>query len=108
MRKLFLVLIVTLSITACRKKVMSEGTVYSAHHYPVANVTVTIAEHTTGKDAPLSYVSTGTNDEGKFRFNYKTAKNRYFSIDVNCDSGFCHKANLSRDQLRNIDLQLYR
>lgn len=106
MRALFLVLVIALNTTACRKKVISEGTVYSPHNYPVANVTVAIAEYTTGKDAPLLYESTKTDEEGKFRFNYTAAKNRYFSIDVSCDSGFCHKANLSRDQLRTIDLQL--
>jgi hypothetical protein len=107
MKKTFYLLSSCLCLSACQKKVRSEGVVYSKHNYPVANVTVVLSEYTTGKDASLTYKSTQTDNDGKFMFNYFTAKNRYFSLDILCDSGWTHKQPLDRVQLKHIDLHLH-
>ncbi|MCD6016891.1 MAG: hypothetical protein K0S53_12 [Bacteroidetes bacterium] len=102
----FLFLCILLS--ACQKNVSSTGTVYSKHNYPVPNVTVVLSEYTSGKDASLAYKTTQTDNNGRFMFNYSTAKNRYFSLDVLCDSGWSHKQPLDREQLKHIDLHLHK
>ncbi len=108
MKKIICLSIICLFLLGCQKKVISEGTVYSKYKHPVANITVVIAEYTTGKDAALTRKSTTTDNNGKFMFNYLTAKNRYFSLDVLCDSGWSHKQPLSREQLKHIDLHLFK
>ncbi|MES2565805.1 MAG: carboxypeptidase-like regulatory domain-containing protein [Bacteroidota bacterium] len=107
MRKLVYLLFIAVHFSACQKKVQSEGTVYSKHNYPVANVTVVLAEYTSGKDASLTSRSTQTDNNGRFTFNYLTAKNRSFSLDVLCDSGWARKESLNRDELKHIDLRVH-
>lgn len=105
--KLYLFIVAVLLLYSCQKKVESAGIVYSKHHFPVPNVTVFLSEYTSGKDAPLDSYSTTTDNSGRFTFNLRTAKNRYFSLGVECDSGWTHKDHLSRADLKKIDLQLY-
>ena len=54
MKKVICISVICLCFFACQKNVISEGTVYSKYNYPVANVTVVLAEYTSGKDASLS------------------------------------------------------
>lgn len=108
MKEIVYIIISMSCLLSCQKKVTSEGVVYSKYNYPVPNVTVVLSEYTTGKDASLSGKSVTTDNNGKFIFNYLTAKNRYFSLDVLCDSGWSHKQPLSREQLKYIDLHLFK
>ncbi len=107
MKKIICIAIICLFLFACQKKVISEGTVYSKYKIPLPNVTVVLSEYTTGKDAPLKHSSTQTDADGKFRFNFFTAKNRYFSLDVSSNSGWTHQQPLDREQLKHIDLYLH-
>lgn len=105
--RFYLYSILVIVFFSCQKKVNSTGIVYSKHHFSVSNVAVVLSEYTSGKDAPLDSYSTTTDNSGRFKFDLKIAKNRYFSLGVECDSGWIHKEHLSRDDLKNIDLQLY-
>lgn len=107
MKKIICALIGFLCLSACQKKVISEGTIYSKNKTALPNVTVVLSEYTTGQDSPLKHSSTQTDADGKFRFNFSTAKNRYFSLDVSCVFGFNHQQPLDREQLKHIDLYLH-
>ena len=107
MRKLICISVGCFYLLACQKKVVSEGTVYSKYKIPLPDVTVVLSEYTTGKDAPLKSRSTQTDADGKFMFNFSTAKNRYFSLDVSSNFGFNHQQPLDREQLKHIDLHLH-
>ena len=96
-----------LCLSACQKKVVSEGTVYSKYKIPLPDIAVVLSEYTTGKDAPLKSTSTQTDADGKFMFYFSTAKNRYFSLDVSSSSGWTHQQPLDREQLKHIKLYLH-
>lgn len=106
MKKIIIVLIGSIWLLACQKKVISEGIVYTKQNIPVANATVTIAEYANGSDFSHKSEGTTTDNNGKFMFNYLTAKNRSFSIDVSSAKGSMHIKNLSREQLKHIDIHL--
>lgn len=107
MRKIIYLTVTCFCLIACQKKVISEGTVYSKNKTPLADVVVVLAEYTSGKDTPLKSTSTKTDANGNFVFNFSTAKNRYFSLDVTTNNGWTHQQPLDREQLKHIDLYLH-
>lgn len=98
-------------LSACGKKVVCEGTVFSkkgAGNIPVANVVVAIHQFTSGSDEALKGSFSATTDEnGHFRiFERAVSKNRSFSLSCDCNEGSFYKKNLSREDLKQYNIHL--
>ena len=109
--------VITLSIafafifSACIKKVVCEGTVFSKKgtgNIPVPNVVVSIRQFTSGSDEPLKGSFNVTTDEnGHFLiFERAVSKNRSFSISCDCNEGWYYKKDLSREDLKQYNIHL--
>lgn len=108
MKRIIIILLVITSLTACVKKVNSEGIVYSKSGDCLPNVTVTLFVYTTGMDEPLPNPYHATTDKnGHFMFSEIVAKNRSFGLDVANGKEWFHKELLSRDQLKHYDIHLH-
>lgn len=113
MDKIVIYVFLLLFLVSCGRRVRSEGTVYSPHGYPVPNIKVTMCEFgPVNNSTPYESYTATTDNNGHFYFSFSTAKNRAFGFDILCDSGYNYKGmgkpRLSREQIKQIDLQLYK
>ena len=113
MKKHTIFLLITLAFlfSACVKKVVCEGTVFSKKgvgNIPVPNVVDVIKMFTSGSDEALpgSFVAT-TDENGHFKILERAvSKNRSFSINCDCNEGLYYAKNLSREDLAQYNIHL--
>ena len=113
MKKIIILYLLLPLINSCGRGVKSEGIVYSPHGYPMPNIKVRMSEFgPLYNSTPYTGYNTTTDNNGHFSFDFATAKNRAFGFDILCDSGYCYKgmsgSRLSREEIKHINLQLYK
>ena len=88
----FFVIFFSLLVLSCRKKTEYSGTVFSRHHMPLPNATMTFAFGHGGKDVLDEYYHISTGANGSFIFNINLRHNAFLgAISVKSDSGNYYK-----------------
>ena len=101
---IYILLLTTFIVTACRKKTEVTGVVYSKNNIPVPNVQVE-CRYYKESSYPEGVVSTvTTNSNGEFQIQFKAQKLKH-EIKCFCDSGYA-TSYIDIGKTNTIDLHL--
>ena len=101
---IYILLLTTFIVAACRKKTEVTGVVYSKKNIPVPNVQVD-CRYYKESSYPAGVVTTvTTNDKGEFQIQFKARKLKH-EIKCFCDSGYA-TSSIEIGKTNTIDLHL--
>ena len=104
MKTLFVIVCMTVTLTACTKKSLCQGKVYSKNNIAIPNIEVEIEVY--NSTVKTKSYKTNTDKNGHYLMAQSFQKDRTYKFKCQCDSGSFHSAVLQWDQLSNVDITL--
>lgn len=101
--KLIIIVLVLSMFSSCKKTEVS-GIVYSKHNIPVSNVEIKVY-YKLGSVTNTEGTATTTDNNGHYYLNFKTKRERSYTVSCECDSGKVWEP-VEEKHLNSIDLHL--
>lgn len=104
MKKIFLIILTSVSFWGCSNKTECRGYVYSKYNFPIAGVSITLLDYQDSRYPSNTSVKATTDANGHFSFKLWMKHNHQYAINCKSDSGNANAVHLENKRINNINL----